>query len=499
MLCKPNYCRSCYNYAVIKCKCYKYLFCEKCFEGHVQEHLKYKSKAQYITINFKETKNYRFTKQIRPKVQENEGKYEINYFALMEGHTNWVTSLALSSDNTLLISGSSDCTIFVWNLLSKIKVATLEKHKMPVTCLLLAKKNSLLASGSIDTTIKLWSLETYQELTVLKGHTRTVTSLAMTPNEKNLISASLDASCKIWDIDKKILINSLDFCFSEIITIKISSNGLFLASGSEDSKIIIWDLFKNSVITVLNGHSLQVKSLLIIKDSNFLVSGSEDKTIRIWDLNKKTQEHVFTGHTDGVTCLCLANYDKFIVSASKDITVRIWNLELKCLERVLKGHVWNVNCVVALDNKFFVFSGSHDRSIIMWDLTNGFQTLNIEKNGKARSIFVCANRKYALVRESDETKLFDLKTNIKIASIDDLKLELCYALIDRTTESAFIGTYISSFVFWGLSTRKVKVYAEKLTYKISTLAITNNRKYVVSGSKELIYRVWQNLSEIFYL
>ena len=40
---------------------------------------------------------------------------------VLQGHTNWVNSVAVTSNNRYIVSGSSDKTIRVWNFLEKHK------------------------------------------------------------------------------------------------------------------------------------------------------------------------------------------------------------------------------------------------------------------------------------------------------------------------------------------------------------------------------------------
>ena len=78
----------------------------------------------------------------------------------MEGHEDYVTSVAFNHNGTLLASGSSDETIKLWNLETKTEIATLEGHKYSVNSVAFNHNEALLASESRDKTIKLLNLET---------------------------------------------------------------------------------------------------------------------------------------------------------------------------------------------------------------------------------------------------------------------------------------------------------------------------------------------------
>jgi WD40 repeat protein len=72
----------------------------------------------------------------------------------LNGHTDWVLSLAVLSDNTLA-SSYEDRTIKIWDTTSGKELKTLSDHIRCVTSLAVLPDNTL-ASGSSDQTIKIW-------------------------------------------------------------------------------------------------------------------------------------------------------------------------------------------------------------------------------------------------------------------------------------------------------------------------------------------------------
>ena len=75
---------------------------------------------------------------------------------MLEAHNDSVNALAVLSDD-ILISGSCDSTILLWNLTTLNLTKTLRGHSDCVNSIVLISK-SLLLSGSSDLTVKLWDL-----------------------------------------------------------------------------------------------------------------------------------------------------------------------------------------------------------------------------------------------------------------------------------------------------------------------------------------------------
>ena len=56
----------------------------------------------------------------------------------------------------------------------------------------------LILSGSGDNSIKIWNYETNELVQTLTGHTNTVKSILYIPNTKYIVSGSYDKTIKIW-------------------------------------------------------------------------------------------------------------------------------------------------------------------------------------------------------------------------------------------------------------------------------------------------------------
>ena len=74
------------------------------------------------------------------------------------GHMDHV--LCVQFKDNMLVSGSGDCTIIVWDLSTYEMKRTLRGHKAAVTTLQF--DSSRIISGSLDRLIKIWDLGTWQ-------------------------------------------------------------------------------------------------------------------------------------------------------------------------------------------------------------------------------------------------------------------------------------------------------------------------------------------------
>lgn len=121
------------------------------------------------------------------------------------GHTDIIRAIVISPDNQLLISGSNDKTIKVWDLNSGDFRDQLTGHTQAVTSLAITSDSQFLASGADDGTVRIWDLKQGQELATLSFHSSllqpvgfSVQSVAFTPDNKFLVAGGYNNAIKVW-------------------------------------------------------------------------------------------------------------------------------------------------------------------------------------------------------------------------------------------------------------------------------------------------------------
>jgi len=83
-------------------------------------------------------------------------------FVKLYGHKLPITSFDISSDDALLVSGSTDKDIRFWDLDFGYSVKTLFAHSQPVTAVKFIPNTHYVLSGGKDGHIKFWDGDTHQ-------------------------------------------------------------------------------------------------------------------------------------------------------------------------------------------------------------------------------------------------------------------------------------------------------------------------------------------------
>ncbi|OMJ65217.1 hypothetical protein SteCoe_38781 [Stentor coeruleus] len=213
--------------------------------------------------------------------------------AVLEGHTGGVNSVAITSDNRFVVSGSWDNTVRVWNLLEKRQEAVLEGHTSGVNSVAITSDNRFVVSGSDDKTVRVWNLLEKRQEAVLEGHTDVVNSVAITSDNRFVVSGSSDKTVRVWNLLEKRQEAVLEGHTSSVWSVGVNSVAITSdKSRSEDNTVRVWNFFnqniKSMVITTNDIFFNAIPSKL--ENKVYLSTGSG---LSILNLDKKEINHDF--------------------------------------------------------------------------------------------------------------------------------------------------------------------------------------------------------------
>jgi WD40 repeat protein len=187
-----------------------------------------------------------------------------NYLKTLTGHTDWVDSLAISPDGQILVYGSYQ-KICLWSLPDGNYLKTLTDHNnYRVSSVAISRDSKLLVSGSSDRTIRLWSLPSGNHLKTLTDHNNyTVSSVAISPDSKLLVSGSGDNTIGLWSLPDGNHLKTFTGHTDSVYSLAISPDGQILVSGGKDNTIRLWSLphqYPIGKFTTQNISEIELKS-----------------------------------------------------------------------------------------------------------------------------------------------------------------------------------------------------------------------------------------------
>ncbi|KAK9288345.1 hypothetical protein L1049_016798 [Liquidambar formosana] len=239
-----------------------------------------------------------------------------------------IFSVKFSTDGRELVAGSSDCSIYVYDLEANKLTHRIQAHMSDVNTVCFGDETGhLIYSGSDDTLCKVWDRRCFtskeQAAGVLMGHIEGITFLDSRGDGRYFISNGKDQTTKLWDIRKMTskpacrprcrddewdyrwmeypdeaknlkhphdqslttyrghsVLQTLIRCY---FSPEYSTGQKYIYTGSSDSSVYIYDLVSGAQVARLNHHEAPVRDCSWHPFYPMIISSSFDGIIAKWE------------------------------------------------------------------------------------------------------------------------------------------------------------------------------------------------------------------------
>jgi WD40 repeat protein len=321
---------------------------------------------------------------------------EPNYLRLA-GHANPVRSVSFSPNGQLVLSGSDDNSVHVWNAENGKLLKALRGHSQTVrTCDFSPDGVHVLSAGD-DSTVRLWNLQGYEEArilhaTVFRGHEDAVLAARFSRDGGQIVTASRDRTASLWDAQNGQPLRRFDEGHEYLVSgAAFYPDGRFLATGAGDNTVRVWDYAAGTQTHLLNDTGM-VGAVAVSSDGKWIATGSRGSEVKLWDAGTGALLTQLAGHNERISSLAFSPKADRLASGDDRGRVLIWRITGASanatesaqnqtpqwqLERELDGHSRSITSIRFTPDGARLIVASGDRTCGQWDVATGEEAMQL--------------------------------------------------------------------------------------------------------------------------
>ncbi|XP_013031900.3 WD repeat-containing protein 88 [Anser cygnoides] len=293
---------------------------------------------------------------------------------------------------------------------------------------------------------------------ILRGHSDTVSSCHFCSEDTKILSCSYDRTVKLWDVAKGFPVR----VFEEEHTAPISECNLSpddrrVVTSSYDNTVKAWDMETGKMLWTIE-HEGIVTSCNISWDGKYVVSGSDKgNAIFVFDAVSATVvAHVQGHHRSTITRCCFDPDNQRVTSVSYDKTIKLWDMTTRStLVTINEGHSNAISdCCFTSDGRYLC-TASWDKSLKIWDIKTGefrcHEPISLNQ-GHEGSVSSC---------------VFSQDASLVVS-----------------------GGYDKTIAIWETDAGYKKLSLKGHCDWVTDVAISENKKWILSASKDSTLRLW---------
>jgi pre-mRNA-processing factor 19 len=260
-----------------------------------------------------------------------------------------VTSLDVSSDGSLLLTGGNDKQVQIYDNANDKILATLKGHTKGITHVSFAiptiglefgnssttaSAPTFAISASLDSSVRVWKAdETAQSFTLahtINEYKSPVTGISVHPSAEFFAAAHKNGSWALYDLTtgSRLLEGSAK---QELTSLDIHPDGILMSLGTSSGAILIIDIRSGQESATFQAESSTSVTSLSFSENGYYLASATLSQVEVWDLRKLSKAGTIAVEGDGKTKVAI-RFDpsaQFLAVVGTDVRIyanKTWQL-----------------------------------------------------------------------------------------------------------------------------------------------------------------------------
>ncbi|XP_035231872.1 WD repeat-containing protein 48-like isoform X1 [Stegodyphus dumicola] len=211
-------------------------------------------------------------------------------------HKDYVKALAYAKDREQVASAGLDRAIFLWDVNTltaltasnnTVTTSSLSGNKDSIYSLAMNPPGNVIVSGSTEKVLRVWDPRTCQKLMKLKGHSDNVKALAINRDGTQCLSGSSDGTIRLWSLGQQRCVATIRVHDVGVWALQANESFTTAYSGGRDRKIFKIDLRNTEIKALIGEETAPVLKMILTPDSSSLWVATTDSSIKNWSVNNR--------------------------------------------------------------------------------------------------------------------------------------------------------------------------------------------------------------------
>nr|XP_014340453.1 PREDICTED: NACHT domain- and WD repeat-containing protein 1 isoform X2 [Latimeria chalumnae] len=353
-----------------------------------------------------------------------------------------VTVLELSPDRSLLVAGSQDGRMMVWSLKDIEVIHILTGHSGEVRCVQVINEGTRAVSGSSDHSLRLWNLLTGKEVySIQEDHAGyEVFALLQVETKKEMIYSVSGSQVNVWHLETAEPLFHISGGSPDVrMCMAVLGPGLPLISVSEGGLLSLWDSTtgERQGIHCLDGMSDAAPACIaVLKNQGRIAVGNTNGIALISPEGRCMMETLSSPAT-----FLVVSEDEMLLAAGFEKFIRIFKTQPNLLSRSScpdLDHGDAVETASFSSDQSMLMTGSQDEIIRVWSLVKGLLLVSLDGMGVPVTALVLAGSTLVSAsRSAYYLKVWNLDYNKKNKSVTPFQDRTGLAAISHEGELVY--------------------------------------------------------------